>query len=250
MLIYVLKEILQNCAVSMAWAAKLARRYHSTGPDADPEAAKRTVASYSLFSPLIGKEILEIGPGQSLKVLEQALAQGAKTCTAVDVVEYVSEERARKSGVDYRVYRGQELPFAASRFDLIWSSTAFEHLRYPAVTVAECFRVLRSGGLLVARIDLADHSFYPAPDPRRLFDGLKYPTWLWNLMKWNRSSYVNRLRKSDWLRLLTHAGFRITRCQPSESQEVDHLRAQLRYLRPYSREDAITSAIYLCAQKP
>lgn len=176
--------------------------------------------------------------------------EGAKSCSAVDVVKYLSEEQAKRSGVAYRVYQGRELPFAAAQFDLIWSSTAFEHLRYPAVTVAECFRVLRSGGLLIAYIDLADHSFYPAPDPRRLFEGLRYPDWLWNLMKWNRSSYVNRLRKSDWLRLFTQAGFRITECQVSQSPEIDHVRAQLPYLRAYSREDAITSAIYLCAQKP
>lgn len=249
-LVYVPKEVFQNCVMAAGWVAKVAQRYHSTGLNADPDAAKRMVGYYTQFSPAIGKDILEIGPGQTFEVLEQALAKGAKSCSAVDVVEYVARERAKKSGIDYRIYQGKELPFATAQFDLIWSSTAFEHLRYPDVTVDECFRVLRPGGLLIAQIDLGDHSFYPNPDPRRLFEGLKYPTWLWNLMKWNRSSYVNRLRKSDWLRLVTSAGFRVTHCQASENEEILRLLPQLTYLHSYSREDAITSVIFLCAEKP
>ncbi len=250
MLLFILKEVLQNWAMGFGLVAKVAQRFHSTGLNADREAAKRMVGCYTQFSSAAGKDILEIGPGQTLEVLGHALEEGARSCSVVDVVEYVPQERARQSGIDYRIYGGRELPFEAAQFDLIWSSTAFEHLRYPDVTVAECFRVLRPGGLMIAQIDLGDHSFYPNPDPRRLFEGLKYPIWLWNLMKWNRSSYVNRLRKSDWIRLVTSVGFRIKECQATESEEVRRLLRELAYLQTYSHDDAVTAVLLLCAEKP
>ena len=118
--------------------ARLARRYHSTGINADQVQANKVFEDYCRFSPIKGKDILEIGPGQTLEVLEYAMAEGARSCMAVDVAEYISEERARRSGITYRLNDGKALPFESEQFDLIWSHTAFEHLRFPETTVVEC----------------------------------------------------------------------------------------------------------------
>jgi len=243
------KEIIQNWLMGFGWVARLARRYHSTGLNADQVQAYKVFEDYCRFSPIKGKDILEIGPGQTLEVLEYAMAEGARSCMAVDVAEYISEERARRSGITYRLCDGKALPFESEQFDLIWSHTAFEHLRFPETTVVECCRVLRKGGLLIAKIDLGDHSSYGSGDPSRLFECLKYPRRLWDLMKWNRSSYVNRLRKSEWLQLLQQKGFRIRSCQAWESQEIEALLPRLPYLHAYSRDDAVTSTIAVCAEK-
>ncbi len=114
-------------------------------------------------------------------------------------------------------------------------------------------RVLRKGGLFVAQIDLGDHSSYHLSygprDPSKLFECLKYPRWLWNIMRWNRSSYVNRLRKSEWLQLFQQKGFRVQHIEGRESEEISRLLPNLPYLHAYSREDAVTYAIIVCAGK-
>lgn len=245
-------EILQNAVMGIPPIARLAGRYHRTGLNADQAAARQVFELYCRFEPVAEMDVLEIGPGQTLEVLEQALAAGAKSCTAVDVVEYVPLDHAGRKRIDYRVYDGKHLPFASEQFDCIWSHTAFEHLRYPKVTVMECFRLLRPGGRMVARVDLGDHSFYgrEVPSPWNLFHCLRYPAWLWRLMKWNRSSYVNRLRKSEWKRLFEEAGFVLHAEACSVSHEVDCALPGLTYLHKYSREDAVTAVLTVWLEKP
>lgn len=246
---FIPKEILQNWLMGFDWVAKVARRYHSTGINADRAGARKVFEFYTRFAPVEGKDILEIGPGQTLEVLEEALAHGARSCASADVAQYVSEERVRTSRITYRVYQGKELPYDSEQFDLVWSYNTFEHLRYPTITVPECRRVLRQGGMFVAQIDLGDHSSYGSGDPSRLFDCLRYPQWSWNLMRWNRSSYVNRLRKSEWLQLLQQAGFHMRHCEGVESEEIAGALPRLSYLHAYSREDAVTSCLILCGEK-
>jgi SAM-dependent methyltransferase len=245
-------QILQNVLMGFRPIARIARAYHSTGLDADPALARKVFEFYAGFVPVEGKDILEIGPGQTLEVLEHATAAGARSCTAVDVADYISAERARQKQIVYSVYGGKKLPFDENLFDVIWSYTAFEHLRYPAVTVAECFRVLRPGGRMVALIDLGDHSFYgtQTPQPLRVFHCLQYSERLWNLMRWNRSSYVNRLRKSEWKKLFDEAGFVLLKEESQASEEIRRALPTLPYLQRYSHDDAITAVFTVCMEKP
>ena len=248
----VLLEILKNGAMAIPPIAKLAERSHHTGLNADPIMARRVFELYCRFATVAGQDILEIGPGQTLEVLEEALKSGAKSCTAVDVSAYLTAEKAARRGVDYRVYDGTRLPFGSALFDCIWSHTAFEHLRYPEITVHECFRVLRPGGCMVAHIDLADHSYYGCdpPQPLRAFECLRYPEWLWALMKWNRSSYVNRLRKSGWMRLFEKAGFVVREESSHISEEIERALPTLPYLHTYGHDDAVTAVLTVRLDKP
>ncbi len=245
-------EILQNLFMGVPPIAKLAQRRHSTGLNADRVKARRVFDLYAEFVSVAGKDILEIGPGQTLEVLEEALAAGARSCSAVDVAAYCSPKRAAERGIAYRIYDGKRLPHDAAGFDLIWSHTAFEHLRYPALTVRECFRVLRPGGALVSLIDLGDHSIYgkSGVHPAQLFDCLRYPAWLWNLMKWNRSSYTNRLRKSEWLVLFKEAGFVLRREESHVSEDIVRALPSLTYLHRFSFEDAVTNVVTVYLEKP
>ena len=245
-------EILQNLLMGIKPIAKLLSRYHCTGLNADRAMARQVLGLYCRFQTVAGKDILEIGPGHTLEVLEEALVSGAKSCTAVDVAEYLSVEQAAQRKIVYRVYDGRRLPFASQQFDCVWSYTAFEHLRYPAVTVRECFRVLRAGGSMVAHIDLGDHTCYQCqpPQPLQLFNCIRYPEWLWNLMKWNRSSYVNRLRKSEWKRLFKEAGFILRADESSISHEIDNTLHTLPYLHKYSHDDAVTNVLTVWLEKP
>lgn len=245
-------EVIHNLLLGVKPISKLMQQYHLTGINSDSGKVQEVYKIYSRFEPIRGKDVLEIGPGQTLAVLETALTAGAASCTAVDVLRYVPEQETKRTQINYIIYDGRRLPFNSFDFDCIWSHTAFEHVRDPATTVAECFRVLRHGGHLVALIDLGDHSYYglQPPQPLKLFDCLRYPEWLWNLMKWNRSSYTNRLRKSDWIRLFTEAGFVIEHQESAVSQVIAKALPSLPYLQRYSYEDAVTSVITLWLTKP
>ena len=173
-------DVLQNALMGLRPLAKLAQRYHSTGLNADPDMVSLVFNLYSRFASMSGKDILEIGPGHTLEVLEKAKASGAKSCTAIDVIDYLPPEQVREKQIAYAVYDGKEMPLAAESVDLICSYTALEHVRYPSMTVQECFRILRPGGRLVSVIDLGDHSCYGKNEsyPDRVFDCLRYPDWL------------------------------------------------------------------------
>jgi SAM-dependent methyltransferase len=244
------REIAQNLLMGIAPLARAAQRFHSTGLNGDLQEACRVYDLYRSFVSVEGRDILEIGPGQTLEVLEQALKAGARSCTALDVMAYFTSDQVARRGLDYVLYEGREIPLPSASYDLIWSYDAFEHLRHPALVVRECARLLRPGGLLIAQIDLADHAVYSSGDTRRLFDCLRYPPWLWNLMKWNRSSYVNRLRKSEWRAILSEAGLAIREFRGKESPEIERIFPQLPYLHRYSREDALTTVLVVCAEKP
>ena len=245
-------EILQNLLMGVPPVAKLASRCHRTGLNADRAMARRVFDLYCRFQTVVGKDILEIGPGHTLEVLEEAFKAGARSCAAVDVAGYVTVEEAAQRHINYTLYDGRRLPFASQQFDHIWSYTAFEHLRYPETTVMECFRLLRPGGGMVAHIDLGDHTYYgyQAASPLRLFECLRYPAWLWMLMRWNRSSYVNRLRKSEWKRLFEGTGFVVKAETCSISEDIARALPTLPYLQKYSYDDAVTAVITLWLEKP
>ena len=249
---FVAVDVLQNILMGLRPLARLARRHHSTGLNADPGMVGRVFDLYSRFVPMSGKDILEIGPGQTLEVLERAQAAGARSCTAIDVLDYLSHEQARVKQITYVVYDGREMPLETGSVDLICSYTALEHVRYPSMTVQECFRILRPGGMLVSVIDLGDHSFYGKNKAYldRVFHCLRYPEWLWNLMRWNRSSYVNRLRQSDWIRLFAEAGFVMRAHESTVSDHTVRLLSQLRYLHKYQYDDAVTCVLTVCTEKP
>jgi SAM-dependent methyltransferase len=245
-------DVLQNFLMGLRPVARLARRHHSTGLNADPYRVNQVFNLYSRFASMSGKNVLEIGPGHTLEVLEKALASGAKSCTAIDVTDYLSHEQAEKKQIAYVVYDGREMPLAGESIDLICSYTALEHVRYPSMTVKECFRILRPGGILVSVIDLGDHSWYGknATYPDKVFDCLRYPEWLWNLMRWNRSSYVNRLRQSDWTRLFVEAGFTVRAHEATVSHDTVRLFPQLHYLHRYQYDDAVTCVMTVSMEKP
>ncbi len=125
-------------------------------------------------------------------------------------------------------------------------------MRFPQITVEETYRLLRPGGMLVHLIDLVDHWIYATDDPDIIFNYLKYPKWLWEMMTWNRSNYVNRLRASDWIEIHESAGFKIIN---NDTETSDYIRdnyktkSKLKYLLKYSEHDAISTKIYLVGKK-
>jgi SAM-dependent methyltransferase len=243
-----LKEIAQNALMSIAPVRRLAQRWHSTGIKNDPGAARQAFDFLRSAGPVEGRHILEIGPGQTLKVLQYALEAGAASCTAVDIVNYFEDAPPEVlGGVALKIYDGRRLPVEDQSVDLIWSFDTFEHLRYPEITVRECRRVLRPGGRLICEVDIRDHY---ETDEAKLADNLRYHRWLWNAMTWNRSAFTNRLRYSEWRRLFASAGLTVESCVTRVSDVLQREYARRRDLKRFSMEDVAITSFRAVLERP
>ena len=57
-------------------------------------------------------------------------------------------------GIDIRRGYGEKIPFPDEYFDIVFSSSALDHVIHPPKTVAEIRRVLKPGGYLVLYVDI------------------------------------------------------------------------------------------------
>jgi SAM-dependent methyltransferase len=202
--VFVPKEIAQNIAMLIPAVRAYARRHHkNTGITNDAAEAERVYREFTAEASVAGKDILELGPGQTALLLQRSLREGARSATGLDVADYFGA--GSPAGVRLVFYTGRRMPFPDAAFDVVWANACFEHLRYPELTVSECARVLRRGGSLITAVDLKDH-YHSAPELAA--EHLRYPDWLWRAMTWNRSAFTNRVRASTWLEIFARNGLR------------------------------------------
>src|SRR5262249_42815263 len=100
---------------------------------------------------------------------------------------------------------------ASGTFSLVFSASVLEHVPRQQVrsTIAETFRVLRSGGHSVHLIDLGDHIAYYDPAIRSLKNYLRYSDRAWRLFFENDVQYFNRVQPAEWLSAFADAGFEL-----------------------------------------
>jgi SAM-dependent methyltransferase len=245
---YVIKAIIINFLANFGFVRKIFSRHHNTGINDNPELASQAFKLYTSMAPVTGKSILELGPGQTLKVLEIAIEQGAHSAAAADITAYFSREQAKARGIDFQVYDGSILPFEKESMDLIWGYYMMQHVRHPELTVKEISRVLKPGGSFVCRLDLRDHYFHH--EKHNWYHCLKYSETLWNAMTINRGSYVNRLRLSDWQTLFEKNGFTTMKLTPHQDKEALILNRPHSYLISYTDEDLLTYRFDALFTKP
>ncbi len=235
---FVPKEIAQNLAMLLSPVRAFASRWHHTGLMNNASDARRAFDDFAQYGSPVGKDVLELGPGQSSRVLQYALDAGAKSAAGLDVADYFNGHPP--PGIRLHIYDGKRMPLHDASVDLIWSHSCFEHIRYPDLTVKECARALRPGGTMVCAIDLKDH-YHAAPE--QAADHLRYSEWLWKAMKWNRSAYTNRLRASDWSNLFARCGFtvRLIRAETSEALRPVY---RAKPDRRYSEADFVTTSVF------
>jgi hypothetical protein len=126
-------------------------------------------------------------------------------------------------GIDYRApadARCTGLPDGS--VDLITSTDTFEHIPRSDLcqVVRECFRILRPGAIASFRIDYGDHYAYSDPNITP-YNFLQYTNRQWSRFC-SALQYQNRLRHSDYLRLLAEAGFEViqTRCRGGGRDDI------------------------------
>lgn len=117
-----------------------------------------------------GRDVLEVGCGAGLGL--GWLARQARRVTGGDcTASSLALARRHYSGrVPLLRLDAQTLPFRERSFDAVILFETVYYLRHPAGFVAECARVLRSGGLLlIGTVNPGAPGFHPSPFARRYF---------------------------------------------------------------------------------
>jgi ubiquinone/menaquinone biosynthesis C-methylase UbiE len=112
----------------------------------------RTVDLALAWAPSPGR-VLDIGCGTGL-LLRELARRLPDSCELTGVDAAAGMVEAARSGqrgprLSYLLGRAERLPFCDSSFDLVISTTSFDHWSDQAAGLAECRRVLAPGGRLV-----------------------------------------------------------------------------------------------------
>jgi Methyltransferase domain len=96
--------------------------------------------------------------------------------------------------------------------DVHFSFSTFEHIPQDSITaiMREARRILRSSGVAIHFIDPSDH-FQHHDSSITKINFLRYSDRMWRLIGGNQFAYCNRLRASDYIRILCDTGFEIRR---------------------------------------
>jgi hypothetical protein len=141
----------------------------------------------------------------------------------------------------------ESLPHNA--FRLAISAGVMEHI--PAATapqfVSNMASLLVRGGLGIHSINISDHlSHYDASASPKQY--LTYPEWQWRLLYENKVQYINRIQRSNWLRMFADAGLSLVEVGGSDA-DLAKLRIHPRYQR-LSREDINCITLVGVVRKP
>lgn len=141
----------------------------------------QVVSDFITPAVLRDKDVLDVGCGWGGKAIRYAETTGLKTITGFDLPGVfdvdVPAGFARERSVEncfFTVARGERMPFPDQSFDIVIMDDVLEHVADPMEVLAECRRLLRSAGLLIARFPsirmLKAHHF----DRAIRFPGLHY----------------------------------------------------------------------------
>jgi SAM-dependent methyltransferase len=122
----------------------------------------------------IARKLQEIAAGQRLHVLDMGCGEGTVISSLIDYGHVLHgfdlPDRAEALRTNMKLHFGGEyasririmqderrIPFDSARFDVVYANQVFEHVRFLDQMVAECARVLKPGGALIALFPLATY---------------------------------------------------------------------------------------------
>jgi hypothetical protein len=136
----------------------------------------------------------------------------------------------------------------SNTFRLVISAGVMEHI--PAGTapkfVSNMASLLAGGGLAIHSINIADHlsAYDGSASPKQY---LTYSESRWRLWYENGVQYINRIQRSDWLRMFDAAGFALIE-EGGSYTDLSNLRIHPQY-RGLSRKDIDCTNLLLVAVK-
>ncbi len=190
------------------------------------------VKASGLGDSLVGKRILELGPGDSVATAVIAAAHGARAvlvdagrfaqaapASYADLVAHLRERGLAAPDISHCRDLDELLAACDARYltdgirslrlvesssvDLVFSQAVLEHVRRDEFleTQNECARILRVGGVCSHRVDLRDHL-----DGR--LNNLRFSERIWESAFFARSGfYTNRIQVDDMLAMFEQVGF-------------------------------------------
>lgn len=186
---------------------------------------------------------LEQRTGRSWREVKQTTVTKVADLHDFFGITYLAPVDARQTG----------LP--AEEFGFISNTATLEHIPPPdlAAILPECWRILKPGGILSCRIDMADHYSY-FDSSISAYNFLRFSERQWRLIC-SSLAYTNRLRRPDYLRLARDAGFEIAQEDMDNPTDGDmevlrHLPLSQEFREGYSLEDLGVKRLRLVLRKP
>jgi SAM-dependent methyltransferase len=153
-------------------------------------------------------ELINHSIGQLARHHDTLEQRTGRSLRRVDTAAITSPDDLRERfGIDYRApcdARSTGLP--AGSFDLISSTFTLEHIPRDDIAgiLAECARLLATGGIVSCSIDMNDHYSFDDPSISR-YNFLRYSDRRWRLVN-SSLHHQNRLRARDYRELFDAAG--------------------------------------------
>lgn len=231
------------------------------------------------------KVVLEIGPGVSCGMSLYFLARGSKKVVMVDREHRFfldkKDELVVKDLCDYleNTYGATDIyskafeinnsrlilnpksleahyggitnvPLPDSSVDFIFSNAVMEHVSDVEVAFAEMNRLLKPGSYMAHNVDLRVHGPIKKTSP---LAHLQYADWEWKLLTARKMSYINRLRRSDFEKLLNKTNFELLHMKNNDEatdEYIDEIRSQfINKFREMDVKDIKTLGISIVAKK-
>lgn len=108
-----------------------------------------------------GKRVLDVACGEGYGAAALR-AVGAANVIGVDISSEACDHARRKYGIDARLGSAEQIPLADASVDVVVSFETIEHVPDPAQFLAECRRVLATGGQLI--ISTPNKDVYSRPE--------------------------------------------------------------------------------------
>lgn len=232
-----------------------------------------------------GRNVLEIGPGDSLGCGLLAIAKGAEKYCAIDrfsvrfdpeserrifldlIGDLSDDERGRVDAMidilpngyradpdrfEYFDATGIEEScdlFPEATFDVVFSNAVLEHVADVPASLTAIRALMRPGGVMFHDVDLRSHQRIEK-HPMQI---LEYPNWLWRAMS-SHSGEPNRVRLPEYLRIVRELGFadvHIDVRQRFDPALIDRVRPRLaRLFRAIADQDLSVAVFQLEASLP
>lgn len=229
---------------------------------------------------LIGKNVLELGPGSDLGAGLYLLSKGASQYNACDVNELAKRApdnfyeqlfnrlkqlngdtnigdlkeqlqalKANKpSKLNYVVRDDFDIvaAFGKETIDIVFSQAAFEHFDNIETTATQLSEVCKPNALLVIEVDLKTHSRWITPrDPNNIY---RYSNSLYNLFRFR--GIPNRKRPYEYVNALKRAGWKNIELIPISQQSAEmNSYAGMNKQFVHSKNQMEYLSIMICAQK-
>ena len=183
-------------------------------------------AGWDLIVPLVyyslgvnDQTVIDIRPNLRIELVNDAIGRLIEYAPEIEELSGRSIRRFGKASIKFHrdleqfgirylaPCDGRSTPLPSVYFDFITSTYTLEHIPREDIVLImrECARILKPGGIVSCLIDMQDH-YALFDDHISVYNYLKFPAWKWTLIN-SAIHYQNRLRHSDYLKIVRDEGF-------------------------------------------